>query len=528
VTSLDSNVSSSGRLKWAEGLNSSAVKGVSTDHDLGTFEDQIYFGQNSPDYSIVGKASSSSPSVELGLGASGEGNARTTYAGTGGVPIGSTFNRLMYAIKFGEPNFLLSGRVNANSKVLYDRDPTQRVEKVAPWLTVDSDPYPAVVDGKVEWILDGYTTTDRYPDSQSDSFQAMTDDSLQQTTGLSTVPTDKINYVRSAVKATVDAYNGTVTLYAWDEEDPILRTWMKAFPGTVEPRSAISPDLLAHLRYPEDLFKVQRYQLAKYHVTNASDFLSASNQWQVPEDPVTDASVMQPPYRMFTDVDGRQQWSLTSDFVPTGKSNLAAYMSVNSDATSDDYGKVQLREMSGSTVPGPGQVFNEMTQDSAVRARLKPFEASPTSQLNYGNLLTVPLDGGFLYVEPVYAVRGGSSSFRILQFVIVSYNSNIGVGNDLAQALSRALGAAAPPDSGGSGNHGGGQGNGKGSTLTLAERIDRAIAQANSAFNAAEAAQRRGETTVWAQEIERAKAFVAEAARLSAQQQAAGGGPVSR
>ncbi|HWU19992.1 MAG TPA: UPF0182 family protein [Nocardioides sp.] len=505
-----SDVSSSGRLKWAEGLDDASVKHVTTSHDLGAFEDQIYYGQNSPSYSIVGKSSDSAPDVELSLSQNSTGDRRTTYTGTGGVPIGNAFNQLMYAIKFGEPNFLLSGRVNSASRVLYNRDPAERVEKVAPWLTVDSDPYPAVVDGHVEWIVDGYTTTDRYPDSQSDSFRSMTDDSLQENSGVNTLPTDKINYMRSAVKATVDAYDGTVTLYEWDTEDPILKTWMKAFPGTVEPKTAISDDLRAHLRYPEDYFKVQRYQLAKYHVRDASEFLQASDQWEVPEDPNYPVS-MQPPYRMFIDQDGTQQWSLTSDFVPRGKSSLAAYMSVNSDATSDDFGKIQLLEMTNSSVGGPQQIASDM-QTPEVRQRLKPFEQS-TTQPVLGNLLTVPLNKTFLYVQPVYAVRGGSAtSFRILQFVIVSYNGQVGVGNDLASALARALDVPVP----GGGSPGGGK-PGKGGGQTVTQQIDAAIAKADAAFARADVLQRQGKTVEWAQQLAIAQKQVTLAARLSAQ-----------
>ncbi|GAB2987528.1 UPF0182 family membrane protein [Nocardioides montaniterrae] len=514
----DTDVTSNGRLKWAEGLSSTSTGGHSG-HDLGSFKQQIYFGENSPRYSIVGKASKDSKDVELGLPDGETEQARTTYAGKGGVLLSSGFNRFLYAVKFGEPNFLLSGRVNDHSKVLYNRDPARRVEKVAPWLTVDSDPYPAVVDGKVQWIVDGYTTTDRYPDSQTESFQEMTDDSLAQDGTVQTVPTDKINYMRSAVKATVDAYDGTVTLYQWDEQDPILKTWMKAFPGTVEPKQDISPALMAHLRYPEDLFKVQRYQLAKYHVENAADFLQASNQWEVPQDPNYTSS-MQPPYRMFTTVDGKQQWSLTTDFVPRGNNNLAAYMSVDSDATSPDFGKMRLLEMTDNSVRGPALAANVLEQNAEFRARKKPLEQSDANVQN-GNLLTVPVSGGFLYVQPVYAVRGGTSaSFRILQFVGVLLNGKPGVGDDLPSALADALDVTLPDDNG-SGSNGGNGKPGKtphhGPTTPIDARIAAALQRAQAAFDAADTAQRAGDTVEWSKQIEKAQKAVAEAVRLADQ-----------
>ncbi len=274
------------KTQWAEGQGA-GEDALST--ATGGFKQGIYFGELSPDYSVVGKSSEDANDVELALGSpdgdDGATEDTTTYDGKGGVAIGSTFRQLMYAVKFGEPNFLLSGRVNDNSQVLYNRDPVTRVSKFAPWLSVDSDPYPAIVDGRIQWVLDGYTTTDRYPGSERESFQTMTDDSLQDNSDLRTLPTDEINYMRNAVKATVDAYDGTVTLYEWDEDDPILKTWEKAFPGTVQPKSEIPDELMEHLRYPEDMFKVQRYQYARYHVTDEVDWYNGNNRWSVTEDP---------------------------------------------------------------------------------------------------------------------------------------------------------------------------------------------------------------------------------------------------
>ncbi len=203
-------------IQWAEGnqVNPDGSRQDDLTELTGGYESRIYFGEQSPDYSVVGKPSTDAGSVELSLsGANEDEDQTTTYDGDGGVDIGSTFRQLLYAVKFGEPNFLLSGRVHGNSELLYNRTPRERVERVAPWLTIDDDLYPAIVDGRVVWILDGYTTTDQYPLSQRESFATMTNDALQEETGLRTLPTDEINYMRNAVKATVDAYDGTVTLY---------------------------------------------------------------------------------------------------------------------------------------------------------------------------------------------------------------------------------------------------------------------------------------------------------------------------
>ncbi|TYL46068.1 UPF0182 family protein [Nocardioides sp. BGMRC 2183] len=523
-----------GRMVWAEGISSDTTdEAIPSENALGEFEERIYFGENSPSYSIVGKASADSDDVELGLADTDtdEGDTRTTYDGETGVAVGSTFNQLMYAIKFGEPNFLLSGRVNGNSRLLYDREPVKRVEKVAPWLTVDSDPYPAVVDGKIQWIVDGYTTTDRYPNSQRESFDSMIEDSLQEDTGIQTIPTDEINYMRSAVKATVDAYDGTVTLYEWDEDDPILQTWMKVFPDTVQEKDQISEELLEHLRYPEDMFKVQRYQLARYHVTDAGEFYQGSDRWEVPQDPNATTS-FQPPYRMFTDVGEGEEWSLTSVFVPRGKGNLASFVSANSDATSPDFGQLKLLEMTTSGVNGPGLVATEMSSDTEVRAALRPYEQTSSPPV-YGNVLTVPVKDGLMYLQPVYAVRSGgtTSSFRILQFVIVSYGEQVGIGRNLSLAMEAALGdgdgTGGNSGSGDGGDNGGGDGGGNGGgnqggsgpggsdDLTVDEQIDQLIAEANDAFDAAAAAQADGDTVEWARQYEIAQQKVQQAAELA-------------
>lgn len=515
-----------GRMVWAEGIEE--AENVFSSQDI---ESRIYYGERSPSYSVVGKAGEDSPDVELGLelGTDPEEDAKsdsqTTYDGEGGVPIGSSFRQLMYAIKFGEPNFVLAERVNSNSKVLYNREPIERVEAVAPWLTVDGDPYPAVIDGRIQWILDGYTTTDRYPNSDRESFEEMIDDSLQEETGFQTIPTDEINYMRSAVKATVDAYDGSVTLYEWDEEDPILQTWMSAFPDTVQPKDTIPESLQEHLRYPEDLFKAQRYQLAKYHVTDPGDFYSGTERWEVPTDPQSQGN-LQPPYRFFSGTDPEaaaagDDWSLTSVFVPRGRGNLASFFSVNSDATSENFGQLRLLQMTDQNAPGPGIAANEMQQDDGVRDALRDFIVADTPPI-FGNLLTVPINDGLIYVQPVYAVRSGAaSSFPILQFVIVRHGSDVGIGRDLVTALSDALGVDPPDDTN---NGGGGNDNPpEGPPQSLDERIEALLRDAQEAFTAAEEV-RGTDLQEWAALIEKAERLIAQAVALADERDAAGSG----
>ena len=237
-----------------------------------------------------------------------------------------------------------------------------------------------MIDGKIQWILDGYTVTDRFPLSQRESLEKMTDDSLTETPGFQTLPTDEINYMRNAVKATVDAYDGTVHIYAWDEEDPILKAWSEVFPDVVEPKSDIPDALLEHLRYPDDLFKVQRYQFARYHVTDAQDWYEDNNRWEVPTDPQAEQQ-LQPPYRLFTDDgDGEANYSLTSVFVPYEKDNLASFVSVDSDATSETYGKISVLELPNERTDGP-RLDRQRAQLGRRRARggvlLQPGQRHP-------------------------------------------------------------------------------------------------------------------------------------------------------
>ena len=491
-------------IQWAEGqqANQNALSEAT-----GGYESRVYYGEHSPDYSIVGKLAGA-PDVELNLGGEADSSDTTTYEGKGGVDVGSTFRKLMYAIKFGDPNFVLSERVNSNSKLLYIRNPRERVQKVAPWLTVDSDPYPAVVDGHILWVVDGYTTTDRYPLAEKESIQTMTDDSLTQANNLPIVPTDQINYMRNAVKATVDAYDGTVRLYAWDEDDPMLKAWSSAFPGTVLPKTDIPEELTDHLRYPEDLFKVQRYQFARYHVTDASAFYNNSARWEVPPDP-EQRGKLQPPYRMFvSDPDtGVDRFAMTSVYVPYKKNNLAGFVSVDSDATSADYGKIQVLQLPNENTPGPGNIANEMQSDDRVTSQLFSFTQG-ASQVLYGNLLTLPVTGGLMYVQPVYVSRTNSTaSYPILRKVLVSFGDQVGIGDTLEEAILDVLGGdTTPPDETGGDNNPPDTGGGN-----IPTRVRNLLAQAEQKFEQADQAFKDGKVGQWATLIEEGRQKIDQA-----------------
>lgn len=524
----DDSVQQTG-IQWAEGQEadeSALTELAGTDG----YETRVYFGEQSPSYSIVGLNPDDGEPREFDLpkGDRSDEDVATTYDGDAGVPVGNLVNQLLYAVRFSEPNLLLSSRVHENSKILYDREPRRMVEKVAPWLTVDSDPYPAVVGDRILWILDGYTVTDKYPLSQRESLETMTDDALQDDDGFQTLPTDEVNYMRNSVKATVDAYDGTVTLYAWDEQDPILNAWEEVFPNVVQAKETIPDELEEHLRYPEDLFKAQRYQFQRYHETSASAWFEGSSRWEVPSDPQV-ASRLQPPYRIFTDTGSGETWSLTSVYVPREKeNNLAAYMAVNSDATSDDYGKISVLELPNEPTGGPLQIANTFATNEDVSQALLPYTTGDAVRVP-GNLLTLPVGDSFMYVQPVYTRREGESNFPILRFVLVSYEGRVGIGTTLRAAIADSLlgGDADGEDPTEEPTEEPTPTEGASPTETPTEtpteppsggtqaQIRELLRQAEAKFAEADAAQVAGNTVKWARLMEEGRALIEEAVELA-------------
>lgn len=408
---------------------------------------RVYFGpviaSAASDYAIVGQ---NGPDREYDY----ETNTETknyTYSGSGGVDIGNWLSRSVFAAKFAERNFLFSSVIGPNSKILFNRDPAKRVEAVAPWLTTDSTVYPAIVNKRMVWIVDGYTTLDNYPYSELTSLSSATADSNEVATNR-LLPDKQVSYIRNSVKATVDAYDGTVTLYEQDEHDPVLQAWMKVFPDTVKPKSAISKELAEHLRYPEDLFKVQRMLLAKYHVNDPVTFFSTSDFWDVPLDPNPTASSFQPPYYIVakdlaTGGDSAS-FQLTSAMNRFRRDFLAAYISASSDPAT--YGKITVLTVPGQ-VNGPKLAFNAISTDTAVSQDLGVIGRDNQNRIRWGNLLTLPVgQGGLLYVAPVYASPGASdaaSSYPRLIRVAMMYNDKVGYGPTVRDALNGIFGPGA-------------------------------------------------------------------------------------
>lgn len=441
-------VAAYGNKRTVDGQPEFLESGIPSQGLLGEFEPRVYFGENSPVYSIVGAPEGSTP-IELDYprgGEDSEANATYTFDGDGGPVLDDIIKKLVYALKFQSADLLLSDAVTPESQILYDRNPQDRVKRVAPYLTLDSDTYPAVVDGRIVWIVDGYTTTADYPYSSIQQLSATIADTYTPSPDF---PLDDINYIRNSVKATVDAYDGSVTLYAWDAEDPLLKTWQKIFPSTLKPASEMSDELTAHVRYPADLFKVQRSILQTYHVDDAGTFYSGDDAWATPNDPTVPPAQAkaQPPYYLTMQVPGadRPSFSIYSTYIPqaqtgdAGQSILTGFLAANADP-GEDYGKLTLLTLpKRDTVPGPGQVQNSFNTDTIVANEINILQRGDTNVV-YGNLLTLPVGGGLLYVQPLYVKSTGETSYPLLRKVLVAFGDQVAFEDTLDQALDALFG----------------------------------------------------------------------------------------
>lgn len=540
-------VAAYGNRRTTDGAPSFFEGSIPTSGSLNVTQPGVYFGENSPVFSIVGAPEGAKP-IELDYVSGNEADGvqrNTTYAATGagegGPSVGNLFNRLVYALKFSSDQILLStDGVNEQSQILYDRNPLTRVQKVAPYLTLDSDPYPTVVNGRIVWVVDGYTTSTSYPYSSTQSLSAALSDSNANTAA--TYATDQVNYIRNSVKATVDAYSGKVTLYAWDASDPVLKAWRSVFPSTVRPLAEIGGDLMSHVRYPEDLFRVQRAILGQYHVTDPTSWYRGDDQWRTPQDPsaasgttdTTDTS-QQPPYYLTMQLPGQDDptFSLYSTYIPgsntaNSRGVLTGYLAVDADAGSQasqkrsEYGKLRILVLPRNTVvSGPTQVQNQFQSDPTIKSQLNLLNIGGTggSSVVPGNLLTIPVGGGLLYVEPVYVKSTTSSSYPLLRKVLTSFGTKVAFEDTLDQSLNSLFngdsGTATPDSSvgGGTGTDAGTGGGttGGGGTATPNAALQSALDDARTALAAREKAYAANDLVAAAQADEDLQQAIAAA-----------------
>ncbi|MDX2043939.1 MAG: UPF0182 family protein [Acidobacteriota bacterium] len=388
---------------------------VSTAPELNITRPEIYFGELSHDPVYI-KTSAKEFNYP-----SGEQNVYANYEGKDGVSIGSFWRRLVFATRFGDMKLLLSNDVSAESRVLYHRNITDRLARIAPFLSFDRDPYMVISEGRLFWIADAYTATNRYP--YSERFGG-------------------INYIRNSVKAVVDAYNGDVRLYLADDKDPLIKTWAGIFPGLLRPLTEMSADLRAHLRYPEDIFKIQTAVYSTYHMDQPQVFYNKEDQWEAASTSDSkDQGKVFDPYYTIMKLPGEQKEEFIQmlPFTPRNKDNLASWMVARADG--DNYGQlVVYRFPKQKLVFGPKQVMARINQDAEISRQLSLWNQRG-SQVILGTLLVIPIKESLLYVQPLY-LKAESGKIPELKRVIVAAEDKIAMEETLEASLARIFGSA--------------------------------------------------------------------------------------
>ena len=393
---------------------------------------QIYYGENSPEFSIVG-----TETVELDRPREGRSFGKHTYDGGGGVPIDSIFDRLLFAIRFWDIRLALTTLLTDDSRVLYHRDVRERVQRVAPFLEVDADPYPVAAEGRIKWVVDCYTISDMMPYSKridlsdfSQIFQGKQKDSgiiPAEFIRLLARRTQRANYVRGSVKAVVDAYDGSVVLYVTDESDKVLQTWRKAFPEAFRPVAEASAQIRAHFRYPQDLFQIQSVIWADYHMRASDAFYAREGAWRIPHDANfislrrerarpehEQRNVDLRPYWLKTRFPGeeRSEFAIVQPFSPESRNVLSGYLVGGSDG--DHLGRLTSYNFSpDTTILGPSQAQARIDQDARISAWMT-LRMQSGSRVSRGRLLAIPLDNAVIYIEPLFVQADKSSVSELL------------------------------------------------------------------------------------------------------------------
>jgi len=482
---------------------------------------RIYFGEalQPGSYVIVG---TKEKEVDYPVESGSETVAFNSYDGTGGIEVGSFFRRAAFALRFADVNTLISGQITPQSKVLMVRNLRDILTKAAPFLYPDADPYLVVLDGRLVWVQDMYTVTNRYPYSTSAGDDGSTSLGRPATGRLnvgSGLPSD-FNYVRNSVKATVDAYDGTVHYYVVDETDPLIRSYRDIFPALFSSFDEMPADLQNHLRYPEDLFRVQSDLYTRYHMTDARVFFNNGDPWEIARDPSTtpsetlriDFGSNRPmvPYYLLMELPGEADLSYLAlqPFTAATKPNMVSFLIAKSDKAT--YGQMIDYELPrDSFVDGPGQVGARINQDPDI-SQAFTLLGQQGSEVVQGNMLVVPIHESILYVQPIYisARSGGSDATALPEFkrVIVVYGDKIAMRNTLSEALAAVFG-----ESSGGGGTGGGGGELPGDlTSAVAQLLD----QADAAYTRADTALTNGDLGTYQQELENARALIDQAIAL--------------
>ena len=413
---------------------------------------------------------------------SGSSNVRTSYAGVGGVPIGNFLTKLAFAVRFGEINIFINNDISNETRVMYHRQISERIKRITPFLALDPDPYIVVADGRLVWMVDAYTISNRYPYSEPSS--------------------DSINYIRNAAKVTVDAYNGTVTYYMVDDEDPITQTYARAFPDLFKPLSDMPASLQAHIRYPEAMFRIQAQQNLKYHMTDLTVFFNKEDLWAISKETFreNETTEMEPYYVNLTlPGETEAEYLLIQPYTPANKDNMVAWMAARNDPP--HYGELVVYTLpKQQVVDGPLQVEAQIEQDSEISPQLSLWNEG-SSQAIRGNLIVIPLNNSFLYVEPLYLQSAGEGSRPELKRVIAASGGTVVMEDTLAAALAELVNVRAfnlESSNGGSGISASSDLEG----VELDSAIQDIIKSANESFTAAQEAQQAGDWAGYGEALE--------------------------
>lgn len=380
---------------------------------------EIYYGEKPDSYVFV------KTSVKEFDYPKGESNARTSYTGDGGVSVGNLWRRLLFTLRFADSKILFTNVFQPESRVLFHRNIKERLQHVAPFLMFDNDPYLTVMGGRLVWIVDAYTTSDRYPYSEPVSISGNDSQSF------------RINYIRNSVKATVDAYNGEMHFYIADKSDPLIRTWSGIFPNLFSPMNEMSPEMKEHLRYPKGLFEIQSEIYRTYHMTNPNTFYNKEDVWEVSSQ--GDSRGKLDAYYMIMRLEGEEkaEFVLIAPFMPVGRDNMIAWMAGRSDG--DNYGQLLVyRFPKQKLIYGPSQVEALTDQNPEISAQLSLW-SQRGSDVVRGHLLVIPIEHSILYVQPLY-LRAETSDLPELKRVIVSTGGRVVWDTSLKKALIKLLG----------------------------------------------------------------------------------------
>ncbi|MEC4803033.1 MAG: UPF0182 family protein [Jaaginema sp. PMC 1079.18] len=444
--------------------------------DLAFDQPAIYYGEETQNYVFTGMSTNEFDYPQ------GDENAATRYAGTGGVAIGSWVKRLAYAFDLGSLQTLVSNYFTNESRILYHRNILERVRQVAPFLRFDSDPYISIIDGKLQWIIDAYTVSDRYPYAEPVVLSNEAQTLLQQFPNLKEVVRGNVNYIRNSVKITIDAYNGSLQFYVMDDTDPILQTYQRIFPNLFTANTEIPPSVRDQFRYPLDLFKIQAQMYLTYHMDNPEVFYNREDLWRFPTGIYEGTEQLLEPYYIIMSLPEQQdeEFMLILPFTPVNKDNAIAWMAARSDG--EDYGKVLLYEFpKQELIYGPSQIEARIDQNPEISQQLTLW-SQKGSRVIRGDLLIIPVERSLLYVEPIY-LRAEQGELPELRRVIVAYANQIVMAETLDAALVSIFGQNVPttPETPISGN-----------TSSL-------VQQAISTYNQAQAALQAGDWTSYGQ-----------------------------